>query len=486
MAEGLKRVKGEFGASGIGAVGHASSTSEELHLLAKIVRGLGSENIDHRLRHADASQAAPAAHARWLGLPLADLSKLDCAYVIGSFLRKDHPLFALRLRHAVRHGAQLHSLHAVHDDWLINLATRQTAAPADWPLALAQVAVAVAAARGIEAPVQAEASAEASAEAHRIAASLLSGERAAVLLGNAAAWHPQAAQLLALAQWIAQATGARCGYLGEAGNSVGAQLVNAVPGAGGLSAAQMLSQSMKALLLLHTEPVLDSADAAAAKRALLASGLVVALTPFKDALADVADVMLPIAPFTETAGCFVNAEGRVQSFHGVVKPLADARPAWKVLRVLGNLLGLAGFGHETVEDVRAEALGDIAELASRLDNAAAQSIAPVAAAKQASAACLQRVADVPIYATDSLVRRAPSLQATADGAAPVAGLSAALWAQLGLQAGDRVRVTQAEGSAELQAREDASLAEGTLRVSAGHPLTAELGAMFGAISVQKV
>ena len=479
VADGLKRVKTEFGAepgSGIGAIGHPSSTVEELHLLAKLVRGLGSENIDHRLRHADFSNTAPAGSARWLGTSIVSLSRLDRAFVIGSFLRKDHPLIAQRLRQATRHGAQVHSLHAVHDDWLLPLASRLTAAPAAWMQSLVDVAAAVAAAAGVEAPV----SADPGSQARAIAASLLGGERKAVLLGNAAAQHPQAAALLTLAQWIAAHTGASCGYLGEAGNSVGAQLVGAMPGAGGLHAGQMLTQPMKAMLLLNTEPVLDAADAAAARKALAMSGLVVALTPFNNTAADLADVMLPIAPFTETAGTFVNAEGRVQSFHGVVKPLSDARPGWKVLRVLANLLGLPGFDQETVEEVRAQALGNLDTLAQRLDNRSS-----VACVVTPATTGLQRISDVPIYASDAVVRRAHSLQLTADARAPVVGLPSALWAQLGLQAGAKVRVTQGDGTAVLAAREDSTLAPNTVRVATGHPSTASLGAMFGALSVDK-
>ena len=480
VADGLKRVKTEFGAepgSGIGAIGHPSSTVEELHLLAKLLRGLGSENIDHRLRHADFSNTAPAGSARWLGTSIVSLSRLDRAFVIGSFLRKDHPLIAQRLRQATRHGAQVHSLHAVHDDWLLPLASRLTAAPAAWMQSLVDVAAAVAAAAGVEAPVPADPGSEARA----IAASLLGGERKAVLLGNAAAQHPQAAALLTLAQWIAAHTGASCGYLGEAGNSVGAQLVGAVPGAGGLHAGQMLTQPMKAMLLLNTEPVLDAADAAAARKALAMSGLVVALTPFNNTAADLADVMLPIAPFTETAGTFINAEGRVQSFHGVVKPLGDARPGWKVLRVLANLLGLPGFDQETVEEVRAQALGNLDTLAQRLDNRSS-----VTCVVTPATTGLQRISDVPIYASDAIVRRAHSLQLTADARAPVVGLPSALWAQLGLQAGAKVRVTQGDGTAVLAAREDTTLAPNTVRVATGHPSTASLGAMFGALSVDKV
>lgn len=478
VADGLKRVKAEFGAAGIGALGHASSTVEELHLLAKLVRGLGSENIDHRLRHADFT-AAPAGAARWLGTGIASLSTLDRALVVGSFLRKDHPLFAQRIRQAVRRGAQVFSLNAVHDDWAMPLAGTLTAAPAGWAQQLAEVAAAVAQAREVTAPVNATPGEHAQA----VAKALLSGERKAVLLGNAAAQHPQAAQLLALAGWIAEQTGATVGYLGEGGNAVGAQLVGALPGPGGLNAGQMLSQPMKALLLLNTEPVLDAADAAAARKALGASGLVVGLTAFKDTMADVADVLLPIAPFTETAGCFVNAEGRAQSFHGVVKPAGDARPGWKVLRVLGNLLGLSGFDFETAEDVRAAALGDVATLATRLDNRSEAAV--LSAPLQAATAGLQRVADVPIYTTDATVRRAVSLQLTADAKGPIVGLPSALWQQLGLQPGAKVRVAQGDASAVLAAREDSTLAADAVRVPAGHQATASLGAMFGAVTVER-
>jgi NADH-quinone oxidoreductase subunit G len=481
VADGLKRVKAEFGAQDIGAVAHASSTNEELHLLAKIVRGLGSQSVDHRTRHADFSNAAAPGKARWLGMPIAAISQLDRALVVGSFLRKDHPLFAQRLRQAAKRGAQVHSLHAVHDDWLLPLASRTTTAPAAWPQALADIATAVAQAQGVDAPVPGTATVAAQA----VANSLLTGQRRAVLLGNAAAQHPQASTLLALAQWVAQRCGASVGYLGEAGNNVGAQLVGAVPGMGGLHAGHMLSQPMKALLLLNTEPVLDSADASAARKALAASGLVVALTPFADACADVADVMLPISPFTETAGSFVNAEGRLQSFHGVAKPLGDSRPAWKVLRVLGNLLGLPGFDFETVEAVRAEALpqaADAAAWAQLLDNTGANGLL----APKPVPMDLQRVSDVPIYATDSTVRRAASLQASADAHDPLVGLPSKLWRHLKLADGAKVLVAQGETAVVLYAQEDSSLADGAVRLAAGHPSTAGLGAMFGAITVESV
>ena len=476
VADGLKRIKAEFGVAGIGALGSAHSTLEELHLLSKLVRGLGSENIDHRTRHADFTNCAATGHARWLGTTIASLSGMQRVLVVGSFLRRDQPLLAQRLRQAARHGAQVHSLHAVHDDWAMPLATQFAASPSAWCDALAQVAAAVARAKGVDAPV----AVNASETATRIADSLLGGERKAVLLGNAAAQHPQAAQLLALAEWIGAQTGATVGYLGEAANSVGAQWVGAMPGEGGLNAGQMLSQPMKALLLLGVEPAFDAADAAAARSALAGAGLVVSMSPFKDANTEFADVLLPVAPFSETAGTFVNTEGLVQSFHGVVRPLGETRPAWKVLRVLGNLLGLAGFEQDSAEEVRAEALGDATTLAARLDN---RSVA--APAKTAASTSLERIADVPIYSSDALVRRAASLQATADAKAPMVGVPSGLWRQLGLKTGEAVRVSQGSASATLPAREDASLAANALRIAAGHASTASLGAMFGEIAIER-
>jgi NADH-quinone oxidoreductase subunit G len=474
VAKGLTQIKADHGAKSIGALGSAHSTTEELHLLAKLVRGLGSENIDYRTRHSDFGNVGGV---RWLGTSVASLSTLQSALVVGSFLRKDHPLFAQRIRQAARKGAKVHSIHAVQDDWLMPLANYLSVAPSQWAQALAEVAAAVAMSKGVSAPV----SADPRAAAQAIATSLLAGERKAVLLGNAAAQHPQASQLLSLATWIGEQTGASVGYLTETANTVGAQLVNALPGNGGLNAGQMLGGSLKACLLLNVEPAFDAANASAAIAALQTADMVIALTPFKTAAVDCADVLLPISPFSETSGTFVSAEGRVQSFHGVVKPLGDTRPAWKVLRVLGNLLGLRGFDQETSEEVKAEALGDLSAVASRLSNR------PVAAPALVNTAAsgLERIADVPIYATDSLVRRATSLQLTADAKPPVASLPAALWSQLGLGEGASVKVSQGTAQAVLPARLDETLAANTVRVPAGHPATASLGAMFGAITVER-
>ncbi len=477
VSRGLTQISVDHGAKSIGAIGSAHSTVEELHLLAKLVRGLGSDNIDFRTRHADFANTDGATSARWLGTTIASLSNLQRVLVVGSFLRKDHPLFAQRIRQATRKGAQVHSLNAAHDDWLMTTVSTTSVAPSGWVNALADIATAIGATNGAQSPLAGTATDGAKA----IAASLASGERKAILLGNAAAQHPQAGALLALANWIGAQTGATVGYLTEAANSVGAQLVGAMPANGGMNAGQMLAgPALKACLLLNVEPTLDAANAAAASAAMQAAEMVVVLTPFKNVANEFADVMLPIAPFSETSGTFVNAEGRVQSFHGVVKPLGETRPAWKVLRVLGNLLALKGFDFETSEEVRAEALGDVTAIASRLSNqsAAKPTVSPAASG-------LERIADVPIYANDSLVRRATSLQLTADARAPFASLPQTLWSQLGLLDGDKVRVSQGAAHAVLPAKLDATLAATAVRVPAGHSDTAALGAMFGAITVEK-
>jgi NADH-quinone oxidoreductase subunit G len=243
--------------------------------------------------------------------------------------------------------------------------------------------------------------------AKAIAASLAGGERKAILLGNAAAHHAQSESLLALANWIGAQTGASVGYLTEAANTVGAQWVGAQPQKGGANAAQMLAGGLKGVLLLNTEPVFDSAAGRAVIESLSTAEMVVSLSPFKANL-ELADVLLPISPFSETPGTFVNAEGRAQSFHAVVKPLGETRPAWKVLRVLANLLGLQGFAYESTGEILAAAGVSAGPLpAERLSNATSASPALATGAQAAPVVAS-------IYQLDSIVRRAPSLQLTAD------------------------------------------------------------------------
>ncbi len=418
VAHGLQSIKKTHGASSIGALVSPHSTLEELYLAGALVRGLGSENIDYRLRNAefDASQAG----ARYLGLPIAELTKLERVLVVGSNLRKDHPLFAQRIRQATKLGCAVHTVSAQAVNWAMPVRNTVLAPAAHWVQSLADIACAIAAEKNVQAPSNGG-SGEATAQAKSIAQSLLGGERKAILLGNAAAHHAQANELLKLANWIAAQTGASVGYLTEAANTVGAQLVAALPGAGGFNAGQMLSGALKAAILLNTEPAFDSAAGTAAVTALQRCEMVVTMSPFK-ANMDCSDVLLPIAPFTETPGTFVNAEGRVQSFYAVVKPLGETRPAWKVLRALANVLELPGFTFESAQDVLTHLHADNADgvpvlvPAERLSNTATTASASTASAGEPCVAS--------IYQLDGIVRRATSLQLSADGraghAAPVA------------------------------------------------------------------
>jgi NADH-quinone oxidoreductase subunit G len=406
VANGLKQIKADHSAASIGVLASPHSTVEELYLAGALVRGLGSDNIDYRLRNAEFPDVEGV---RYLGTSIASLSTLQRVLVVGSNLRKDQPLFAQRIRQAVRKGGALAAINSVVYDWAMPVAHAITAPAAKWAQALADVAAAIALEKGVSAP----AAGNATDAAKAIAKSLLGGERKAVLLGNAAAHHANASSLLALANWIGEHTGATVGYLTEAANTVGAQLAGAVPQKGGKNAAQMLAGGLRAAILLNIEPKFDSASHADIK-----ADMVVTLSPFK-ANMDCSDVLLPIAPFTETAGTFVNAEGRVQSFHGVVKPLGDTRPAWKVLRVMGNMLGVPGFEFESSQEVLAKVVKADTDFVptDKLSNASKATIRlDVAAGEPASAA---------IYQLDSIVRRAPALQLTADAKATVASTAKA-------------------------------------------------------------
>lgn len=480
VAHGLRNIRHEHGADSIASVAAPYATLEELALLGKLTRGIGSDNVDFRLRQ---SAALPDKGVLpWLGMSIADIGKMKRLFIIGSHLRKDHPLLTARLRAAAKRGAQLSLLNASEGNPLMPIANKLTAAPAEWLAHLAEVAVAVAQAKGIDAP-GGYAHLQPSPVAKQIATSLLSGEPRAILLGNAAAQHPESAGLHAIAQWIAQSTGANFGYLTEGANTVGGYLAKAVPDSGAV-AQQFFANPKRAYLLLHAEPELDSANPQQARAALDQADMVVVLSPYRHGM-DYADVLLPVAPFSETSGTFVNAEGRAQSFNGSTRPLGETRPAWKVLRVLGNLLDIDGFNYDTSEAVRAEVLGaaslDGLDLSGRLNNVGRLALPALPEA----ATGLQRSADVPPYSSDAIVRRAESLQQTDDAKVPRAIISAALAATLDVSGGATVRVKQGSGSVVLACEIDESLPANVVRVAAGHPSTAALGAMFGAISVEK-
>jgi len=490
VANGLRQIGSSAGAEQIAALATPYSTLEELYLMQKLVRGLGSGNVDFRLRQSDFSSDGKQAGAPWLGMPVADINTRDRFLIVGSFLRKDHPLLAQRVRQAAKKGAQVNIVHATDDELLMPVAYRSIVAPSEMANMLAQILKALSVEKSASLPgeiQQSIAEVQLSEKARAISRSLASGERAAVLLGNFVQQHPQAAQISMLAEQIAILCAANFGYLGEAANSVGGYLAGAMPsGPKGMNAAQMLALPRKAYILLNVEPELDMHDPQQAMKAMQTADMVVALSAYMHSAVDYADVLLPISPFTETSGTYVSTEGRVQSFRGAVKPLGEARPAWKVLRVLANLLDLPGFDYDTGEAVRDEVLpkkdGTIS-VADKLNN----HISGVALRVLSGGGNqgLQRISDVPIYSTDAVVRRAASLQMTRDGAFLNVVMHGSELQKRGVKSGDVVKVHQGKASSQMMVRADDSMPIATARVAAGHPVTAALGAMFGEITVER-
>jgi NADH-quinone oxidoreductase subunit G len=435
----------------VGLLASPHSTLEELHLAGQLAKGLGGA-ADFRLRQSDFSADGKTAGVPWLGMPIEELSRLDRVLVVGSFLRKDHPLIAQRLRQAAKRGLQVNVIHSVDDDWLMPVANKTIVAPSGMLAALA------------------------AAKDGAIGASLKSGKNVAVLLGNFAQQHPQAAQLHVQAQALAQQLGAKLGFLGEAANSLGGHLAGLPQGG---NARAMLERPRKAYVLLNAEPQFDCADPHAALAAMRAAQCVIALTAFRSGASEYAQLMLPIAPFTETSGTFVNTEGRAQSFQAVVLAHGEARPGWKVLRVLGNLLGLPGFDYDSAEQVREASLRGV-DVAARLSNKI--DLAPAGA--RAKPAGIERIAEVPIYHADALVRRAPALHKTRDAQPPRAWLNSKLMQRLGVAAG-QVLVVRQGGEARLVAALDDKLPDDCVRIAAAHRLTADLGEMFGSVTLEK-
>ncbi|MGH8726645.1 MAG: molybdopterin-dependent oxidoreductase, partial [Burkholderiales bacterium] len=420
-------------------------------------------------RQSDFSLDGRTSGAPWLGMKVTDFFDLKSILFIGTNLRKDHPLIAARIRKAIKLGAQVSLLNPFEGDPTLRFSHRMIVAPSQMADALAEI---VGAAQ--------------SSETNAIAAHLREAQPAAVLLGNLATHHPQYSQLHTLAQKLARLTGAKFGFLGEAANSVGAYLAKAAPFSSsphGMNCGEMLAKPRRAYLLLGVEPELDCYDSRQATAAMRQAELVVAMSPYR--AADYAHVMLPIAPFTETAGAFVNCEGRAQSFKAAVPPLGETRPGWKVLRVLGNHLKLAGFDFDTVEAIREE----IARETMPLNNEVSQQnpLVPAPAFdKGRLKGALERIGDVPIYAADAIARRSPPLQETRDAREPVAAMRASIIERYALREGDRVRLKQIGGDACLVIERDDSLPDNCIRVAAGHPLTSNLGPMFGEISIERV
>jgi NADH-quinone oxidoreductase subunit G len=403
VANGLVEISKVYGGNAVGLLASPHSTVEELSLAGALVRGLGSDHLDHRLR---AQSFYTTKGARWLGRSIASLSHLDRILIVGSNIRKDHPLFAQRIRQAVKKGAKVAALVDESPDWAFPVTVTHRADFTEWVQVLRSIAVEIASQKNIPPPVSVE---TVSQKARDVALLLLTGKQKAILLGNAAAHHPDAENLLKLTQWIATQTDATFGFLTEAANTVGAQLAQVESKVS--NTQKILSSGLKAYLLLNVEPEFDIYQGRDACNKIAKSQMVVTLSPFKTNM-NISDVLLPISPFTETSGTFVSAEGRLQSFHAAVKPLEETRPGWKVLKVLGEMLNLGGIFHlQSAADILTSAIpnvksGEIVSL-DLLSNE--QSCSQIEDRQFMSS--IERINS---YQLDSLVRRAPALQATRD------------------------------------------------------------------------
>ncbi|MBM5571169.1 MULTISPECIES: NADH-quinone oxidoreductase subunit NuoG [Deefgea] len=473
VANGLKQVVAEHGKDSVAAVASPNSTVEELFSLRKLMAGLGVDAVQAFARQADFS--AKTQGAKWLGQSIEELAQNEAVLLVGSTIRKEQPLLAQRLRQSVKKGLGLSLVNVHGDELLTKLAGEVIVRPDQLVEGLLQVVKALVELKSTSAPAGIElASVEVTDAARAIAKSFDGKEKSAILLGNIAQQSARFAEIYAVAEALATLTGAKLGVPAISANSVGAELIGADIG------GNVFESGKKAYVFLGVEPEYDAHNGAQALAAAKNAEMVVMMSPFQSCAMDYADVILPVSPFSETSGTFVNMEGKAQSFNGVVRPLGETRPAWKVFRVLGNILGFNGFDYNSSEEIRDEALAG--EISTRLNNALVQPIAVNAQTAQG----LVRLGEVPLYQADSVVRRAPSLQATADAAqASTLRANSATLAKLSLVAGDKAIVKQGQGSAELTVAVDDGLVDDVIRAATSHPLTRNLGDMVGAVEVLK-
>jgi NADH-quinone oxidoreductase subunit G len=469
----------------LGTLISPSSSLEEAYLAQKLTRALGSNHIDHRLRQSDFRDAAADPVLPWLGQTFANLSTSRATLLIGSWLRKDQPLLNHRLRQSVINGGAVMAVNPVAYDFNYVLAGQVVVAPSELAAGLAGIAAALGA---DTAGIQVEPDAEQRAIAERLKTADGQGS---VLLGVVAHSHPDFALLRRLAANISDQTGLALGFLPDGGNATGAWLAGAVPHRGpggavvsepGLDAMGILSGNCKTLLLLGVEPEFDTANPALMQSALTASDQVIALASFRSPWLDAhADILLPIGSFGESGGTLVNLQGDRQGYSGVVNPPGETRPAWKVLRVLGNLADVEGFdylGHDEVRDELLAAAGDIS-----LSNAmpAGESLTR----ELEKPAGIQRIGGVAMYSVDALVRRATALQRTPDAWTGDARLSSKLAATLGLANGDSAMLQQAGRALSVTVRLDDRVPDDCVWLPAGVPGSENLAGGFGEVSLAK-
>lgn len=475
IAKSLQDALGKFGSDKLGALASPSATLEEYYLLQKLVRGLGSPHVDHRLREIDTEDQTGMPDFPGLTLSLSDLASCDAILLIGSNIQKEQPLAALRIRKAALNGAAVLAINPVDYHFNFSVSAKKIIGPQHLVEAL-----------------------KATLEALRkddqndaIANHLRQKKASCLLLGAFVQHHPQASMIRYLAQQIALLCGAKVGLMTDGGNAAGAWLAGAIPhrladgtvvNEPGLSAYQMFEKPRKAYLLLNVEPERDCANAKLAVEALKQAKCVIALSIYRNPiLEEHAHVILPMAPFTETSGTLVNLMGDLQSFKGVAKSYGESRPAWKILRVLGNFLHIHGFGYESSEEVRDEVHAHI----QKRQTFGMNFTQPSETKKQAG---LMRLGEVPLYAVDSLVRRAEPLQTIQplmDGPVDMLRLHPETAKQLKLKEGERVKVKQDDVAIEMALMLDARIAPDTAWVAGGIEATSTLGDLLGEITLNE-
>jgi NADH-quinone oxidoreductase subunit G len=462
--EALKKSPGNE----LGVLVHPATSNEEGDLLMRLARGLGSAHVDHRLRQLD---FADNAVATTFGTPVAQVEQVKAALLVGSNLRLEMPLLNHRLHQAVKKGARVYAVNPVHFDFNYKLAGEAIAAPhelVDALLALARAAVDAGA--SAPAPLADAIHGASNDQGDGDAIAALKSGAAVVILGEAAATHPQASWLRAIARFIADATGAGYNELPVGANAVGLARLGVVPGNGGLDAQAMLAQPRKAYVLYGVEPPHDFADGAAVLKALRGAEQVVAFSAFAtETLREVADVILPIALLPETDATLVNVDGLAQGVIAGAKAPGQARPGWKVLRALGGSLQLAGFEFDDIAGLR----NDIADRAVVARNSMAT--------RGGTPAGLSRIATWPIYRSDAVLRRATALNAHPLNRAPAVRLNASEAARLGVGDGDQVRI----GDASLPLRVDAAVPDGAAWIEAAQDLTATLPPYGATLTLSK-
>jgi len=446
--EGLNTVIKKEGVENIGTLVSPSATIEEMYLSQKLMRGLGSNNIDHRLRQSDFSDQDIAPHFPSLAQSLTDLESNDAVLLVGSWIRKDQPIASHRLRKASLKGSTIMSVNAVDFDFNFPIEEKVITSPAEMVNSLAEITKALltlsgqTAAEGLSALLN---NVKTSDACLAMAKHLHNSETATIILGTQAMLQPQLADLRALSNMIAELSGATMSTLSDGANAAGAWITGVVPhrtcsgeNSSGKHAAEMLNAGMNAFVLLNVEPEFDTANPSVAMKAVNDADFVISMTPYvTDEMKVYADVLLPVSPSSETSGTYVNAEGRWQSFAGAVTPLAETRPAWKVLRVLGNIFELDGFDYITSEDVRDEAQQHAGKMEA--SNKMAWRC-PATLAKQVEG--INRIGLLPIYAVDSVVRRSDALQQTTDALPACVIINADTAKQNNVQDEDDIVVTQ--------------------------------------------